>query len=105
MKRARKGEGPSFIECKTIRVSTHGYGNPDYLDGGLRDPKEVEAMKKREPIAMFEKKLLAQKVLTKKIIEKIKQDAEDETKETEKFCMNSPFAEDPSVFDDYLYAK
>lgn len=103
--RARKGEGPTFIECKTIRVSTHGYGNPHYLDGGMRDPKSIEEAKKREPIALFEKKLLAGKVLTKKDMEKIKKAAEAETAETDKFCMESQFAGDPSILDDFLYAK
>lgn len=105
VERARAGEGPTFVECKTIRVSTHGYGSPDYCDGGIRNHNEVEELKKREPIALFEKKLLKQKVLTREEMDKIKQEAEAETKEADKFCMNSPFAEDPSIFDQYLYAK
>jgi len=103
--RARNGEGPTFVECKTIRVSTHGYGNPHYLDGGMRDPESIEEAKKREPIALFEKKLLKDKVLTKEKMEDIKQKASEETAEAETFCMQSPLVEDPSVFDDYLYAK
>ena len=105
VKRARKGEGPTFVECKTIRVSTHGYGSPDYCDGSIRDPQEVEKLKEREPIALFEKKLLKQKVLTKAQFEIIKEEAQAEAAEAENFCMNSPFAEDHSVFDEYLYAQ
>jgi len=105
VKRAREGKGPTFVELKTIRVSTHGYGSPDYMDGSIRDPKEVEKLKKREPIALFEKKLLARKMITKKGIEKIKNEADAEALEAEKFCMNSPYPEDPSVFDEYLYAE
>lgn len=104
VKRAREGKGPTFVECKTVRVSTHGYGSPDYCDGGIRDPKDVEELKKREPIALFEKKLLEQKILAREDMDKMKKEAEAETKEAEKFCMNSPFADDPSVFERFLYA-
>lgn len=104
VERARKGEGPTFIECKTIRVSTHGYGSPDYVDGGYRDPKDVAELKKREPIAMAEKSFLKQGILTPEDIERIKKEAAEEANAAEQFCMDSPFADDPSVFDDYLYA-
>jgi TPP-dependent pyruvate/acetoin dehydrogenase alpha subunit len=45
--RARAGEGPTLIECKTYRWRAHTErpAQPDY-----RDPQEVESWKKKDPI-------------------------------------------------------
>ena len=44
--RARKGEGPSFIEAKCYRYRGHSMSDP----ATYRDKKEVEFWKKRDPI-------------------------------------------------------
>ncbi|RIK76172.1 MAG: dehydrogenase [Planctomycetota bacterium] len=46
--RARAGEGPTLIECKTYRTRAHAEGMPDF---GYRTREEVEAWKQRCPIA------------------------------------------------------
>jgi 2-oxoisovalerate dehydrogenase E1 component len=46
--RARGGDGPTLIECKTYRTRTHSEGMPDF---GYRTREEVEEWKKRCPIA------------------------------------------------------
>jgi acetoin:2,6-dichlorophenolindophenol oxidoreductase subunit alpha len=52
--RARSGGGPTLIECKTYRQRAHterrGQADP-------RDPAEVEAWKRKDPIALFERQL------------------------------------------------
>lgn len=105
VKRAREGKGPTFVECKTIRCTPHGYGSPNMVDGKDRDPKMVEELKKREPIAMFEKKLLKQGVLTKADMESIAKTAKEEALAAEKFALESPLQEDPSILDRFLYAE
>jgi TPP-dependent pyruvate/acetoin dehydrogenase alpha subunit len=54
VRRARAGEGPSFIEAQTYRYYGHNVGDP----GGYRPDEEVEAWKARDPIALFEKRLV-----------------------------------------------
>ncbi|MDX6769309.1 MAG: pyruvate dehydrogenase (acetyl-transferring) E1 component subunit alpha [Elusimicrobiota bacterium] len=46
--RARKGEGPTLLECETYRMSHHTTADDATR---YRDAKEVEAWKKRDPIA------------------------------------------------------
>jgi TPP-dependent pyruvate/acetoin dehydrogenase alpha subunit len=55
--RARAGEGPSLIECKTYRWRAHTErrGQPD-----PRDPQEREAWQRRDPIALLERRLREQ---------------------------------------------
>jgi len=52
--RARSGGGPSLIECKTYRWRGHTErrGQPD-----PRDPAELEAWKRKDPIALLERQL------------------------------------------------
>lgn len=70
--RAREGQGPTFIECKTQRYTAHAIGVPDYYCDNLRTDEEIEALKKTtDPITVCQKKLLKQKVLTKKLIAEI----------------------------------
>ncbi len=55
--RARSGGGPTLIECKTYRWRAHTErkGQPD-----PRDSAEVEAWKRRDPIALIERRLREQ---------------------------------------------
>jgi acetoin:2,6-dichlorophenolindophenol oxidoreductase subunit alpha len=65
--RARKGDGPSFIECKTYRFyNHHGVQN---LGLKYRTDDEVNEAKKRDPIFTFEERVVKAKLLTKKKLE------------------------------------
>ncbi len=52
--RARRGEGPSFIECLTFRMGPHSSSDDP---SRYRDEKLYEAWKKRDPIERFRKYL------------------------------------------------
>ncbi len=51
VERARRGEGPTFIEAKTYRLVPH---SSDDDDRRYRSPEEVAAWQKRDPIPRFE---------------------------------------------------
>jgi len=59
--RARRGEGPTLIECKTYRFYDHVGRDFGILK---RDPDEVAFWKGRDPLAQFRATLLAQGVIT-----------------------------------------
>jgi TPP-dependent pyruvate/acetoin dehydrogenase alpha subunit len=52
--KAREGGGPSLIEAKTYRHSGHSRADP----GKYRPPGELEEWMKRDPIALYRKRLL-----------------------------------------------
>lgn len=60
VERARSGEGPTLIECKTYRWRAHTerLGQPD-----PRAPGEVEAWRQRDPIALLVQRLRDQREL------------------------------------------
>jgi TPP-dependent pyruvate/acetoin dehydrogenase alpha subunit len=65
--RARRGEGPTFIEAKTYRWRGHYEGDPQVY----RTSGEIETWKKRDPIASFRAALLAAGILDEAKLEEI----------------------------------
>jgi TPP-dependent pyruvate/acetoin dehydrogenase alpha subunit len=62
--RARKGEGPTLLECETFRMTGHSAH-----DGAEYIPRELlEDWKKKDPIVRFEKYLQEQKVMSQQDI-------------------------------------
>jgi pyruvate dehydrogenase E1 component alpha subunit len=105
--RARAGQGPSLVECKTYRYRGHSEGGADISHYRPRPPEEIEAWKKRDPIVLFREKLIQQSVLTGEEIEKIDAEVDEEVIALEKYAEECPKADikDPSILDHYLYAE
>src|ERR1044072_9188347 len=61
VQRARRGEGPSLIECKTYRYLSH---TSDDDDRTYRTPQEVEAWRKKDPFQRLKQYLIEQRLLT-----------------------------------------
>ena len=102
--RARAGEGPSLIECKTYRFSTHFEGAlPDWSHAEVRPREEVEAWKSRDPVKLFHERLLEDGTMSEADAERIDKEATAEVEAAERFAEESPLP-DPSVLDGALYA-
>jgi len=86
--RARKGEGPTFIEAKTCRWRGHFEGDPQET---YRKPGEIDECKKKDPLLRFRKKLMEMGVLTEEEAEKIRQEALEEIDKAVKFAEESPY--------------
>jgi len=99
--RARAGDGPSLIEFKTYRIRSHAEGIPDLRIVEPRPQDEIDIWKKRDPIQLFEAKLLKERVLTKKEIDKIIREATEEMEEAERLATEDPL---PSG-DPYTYLR
>ena len=63
VKRARNGDGPTFLEYKTYRRGTHYTGDP----GGYQPAEEIEFWEKRDPIDRCRVALSKRGVLTSDI--------------------------------------
>jgi TPP-dependent pyruvate/acetoin dehydrogenase alpha subunit len=86
VKRARAGEGPTLMECKTYRWHTHFEGEPDTY----RDPAEVKAWVAKEPIGRLKATLLKEKVLTEDEAQAIEQGVVEELEAAIRFAYDSP---------------
>jgi pyruvate dehydrogenase E1 component alpha subunit len=84
--RARKGEGPTLIECVTYR--TRGHSRSDR--NRYRTAEEIETWKARDPIPAFERELEGLGILTSAEIDKVRAEVEKEIKEALAFAEASP---------------
>jgi 2-oxoisovalerate dehydrogenase E1 component len=62
--RARRGDGPSFIEARTYRYYAHTSDDDDKL---YRTPEEVENWKRRDPINLFRQYLVEARLLSQQL--------------------------------------
>ena len=95
VERARQGDGPTLIECKTYRWRAHFEGEPD----NYRPPEVVEAWIKREPIAPFRKLLIEQGVLGEAELDAIDQAVEAELDDAVEFARQSPLPSPESALE------
>ncbi len=99
LKRAKAGEGPSIIECKTYRWMGHWTGDPQTY----RTREEVEEWKQKDPIKRWRERLIAESVYTAEEIDQMDADAQAETEAAAEFAFNSPNPDPAHVLDDVFY--
>ncbi len=86
-RRARAGEGPTLIEAKTYRYYGHFEG--DSLK--YRSKEEEQMYRARDPIVGFERRVVAEKLLTRDELEETQKRAEAAIEAAIKFANASPY--------------
>jgi len=97
IERARKGEGPTLIECKTYRFKGHHVGDPGTV---YRLRKEVEEWKKRCPVKTLREKLIKEKIASEEELKSIEQKVKEMIKEAVDFALNNPFPDASEAYED-----
>lgn len=85
--RARAGEGPTLIECKTYRIRGHFEGD----DAVYRSKAEVEEARKRDPIQYWKDKLMGEGVLTEEMFAEMTEKIDGIIAEAAAFADESPY--------------
>jgi 2-oxoisovalerate dehydrogenase E1 component len=86
IERARQGEGPSLIECKTYRWYGHSRSDPRKY----RTKEEEAAWKARDPIPTFAARLVEAGLATEAEIDALEEQVEGEIEEATEFALGSP---------------
>jgi pyruvate dehydrogenase E1 component alpha subunit len=99
--RARRGEGPAFLECKTYRYYGHHVGdvNREYR---TRE-EEREWMTGRDPLQTLASRLTAQGLADASVFERIQTDVKTEIDSGVAYALAAPYP-DPSQVDEDVYA-
>jgi TPP-dependent pyruvate/acetoin dehydrogenase alpha subunit len=84
VERARGGEGPSLLECKTYRFLGHSRGDPPY--GPYRTKEELDSWKKRDPRLL----LIKQGELSPEEVERIDKEVAEAIEEAIRYAEASP---------------
>ena len=85
--RARKGLGPTLIECKTYRWRGHFEGDPT----PYRTNEEVDQWKKKDPIPRVEAYILDNDVMTKDELDKLNSEIDTLVEEAVDFALESKY--------------
>ncbi|MCD6520613.1 MAG: dehydrogenase E1 component subunit alpha/beta [Anaerolineae bacterium] len=96
--RARRGEGPTLIECKTYRWYGHSRSDPRKY----RTREEEQAWRARDPLKTFPQRLLEAGIATKEELEAIEKLAEEKVRKATEFALNSPMP-DPAELEKDVY--
>lgn len=98
--RARRGEGPSLIECKTYRWYGHSRSDPREY----RTDEEEAAWKARDPIPNFADQLTESGIAARSEIDALEDEVEKEIDKAADFALESPT---PPVeeLEEYVYAS
>ncbi len=100
VERARKGEGPTLVECKTYRHYTHFTGEPDTY----RPKEEVAAWKAKDPIKKYFERLIKDGIADEAALKKIEEEVIKEVEAAVEFAEKSPKPRPESALED-VYAE
>ncbi|MFK7749856.1 MAG: pyruvate dehydrogenase (acetyl-transferring) E1 component subunit alpha [Kordia sp.] len=95
VERARRGDGPTFLEMKTYRYRGHSMSDAQKY----RTKDEVEEYKKIDPITQVKEILLEKKYATEDEIAAMDKQVKSLVKECEKFAEESPYPEKSLMYD------
>ncbi len=93
--RARRGEGPSLIECKTYRWYGHSFSDPR----AYRTRQEEQEWHDRDGIPALEKRLLEAGLATEAELKAIEEKAKQAVEVATEFAMQSPNPKPEELFD------
>ncbi len=90
VERARAGEGPAFLECRTYRYYGHHVG--DISRSYYRSKEEEQEWRsERDPLNLLAKKLVARGLTDEKVLEQIRAEVEAEVEAGVQFAVQAAF--------------
>ena len=100
VKRARAGEGPTLLECKTYRTRPHAEGMGDY---SYRTREEVAAWRERCPIKRLRAELMDAETATEAELDAIDAEVQAEVAAATESAQKAPWP-DAATAMDHVYA-
>ena len=97
--RARRGEGPTLIECKTYRHKGHSRVDP----AKYRPREEVEEWLRKDPIKRLRSKLIQTNISTEAELQEIEKKVSNAIEDAVKFAVESPYPTPEEALED-VYA-
>ena len=101
VERARRGDGPTLIEAKCVRLTAH---SSDDNDRTYRTAEDLKSMKTQDPVLKFEQYLLDEGILDEKAKESIMKEIKDAVNDATKFAEQAALPDPATVFK-YVFAE
>lgn len=96
LERARKGEGPTFLEIRTYRYKGHSMSDP----AKYRTKDEVQSYKDVDPVKVIRDKVVEKGFATEADIKAINDDIKREVEEAIEFSEQSPYPNNDELYKD-----
>jgi 2-oxoisovalerate dehydrogenase E1 component len=96
VQKARSGNGPTLLECRTYRVRGHSEG---MREAGYRTQEEIDAWKKRDPINTYKTKILSTGEFSQEEIDALSVNVLKVAEEAANFARKSAFPDPTTVMD------
>ena len=100
IERARRGDGPTFIEARTYRFRGHSMSDAE----SYRTKEEVAVKKEEDPIVLVKNRILENKWATEEELDAIEQKSRDFVDVCEAFAEESPYPTLDKVYE-YVYSE
>jgi pyruvate dehydrogenase E1 component alpha subunit len=94
--RARRGEGPTFLEMRTYRYKGHSMSDP----AKYRSKEEVEEYKSKDPIDQVRETILKKKYADEAWIQEIDEKIKAIVDESVRFSEESPWPDPSELYND-----
>ncbi len=101
VRRARRGEGPTLLECKTYRTRPHAEGMEDFT---YRTRAEVEEWKARCPLQQLRSSILEENLADESDLEEIDAEVKRRVEDAQQFAESSPYPA-PETATTHVYAE
>ena len=100
--RARRGEGPAFLECRTYRYYGHHVG--DVSRSYYRSKEEEQQWRsERDPLRLLAERLISQQITDQKVLDQVTADVQEEVDRGVQFALDAAYPE-PDEVDQDVYA-
>jgi pyruvate dehydrogenase E1 component alpha subunit len=100
--RARRGEGPAFLECRTYRYYGHHVG--DISRAYYRSKEEEQQWRsQRDPLKLLADRLISRQLTDQAVLDRIEADVQQEVEQGVQFALDAPFPAPEEVGQD-IYA-
>jgi pyruvate dehydrogenase E1 component alpha subunit len=102
VQRARAEEQPTLLEVRTYRFMGHSMSDP--IHGHYRTREEVEDQRKRDPIAVWSQRLLAEELMDEAAVKAMDKSVMEEVEDAYQFADQAPDPEPEALYRD-VYAE
>ncbi|NQT72561.1 MAG: thiamine pyrophosphate-dependent dehydrogenase E1 component subunit alpha [Chloroflexi bacterium] len=96
IERARSGDGPSFLECRTYRMTDH-HGGESGVEVGYRTQAEVDHWSAKCPVECYERFLIEKRVLSFEDVKVVGDQIDSEIESAFEYARSSPLPDGDGV--------
>lgn len=98
VRRAREGQGPSFIEARTYRIRGHVEAETSILAKPYREEEEIASWQQKDPLERYAAYLTGNGIVDEARLSEVRKAIDSNVREAVEFAARQPFPEPEEAF-------